>query len=83
MTYSHIDKDYCRYYCRGALKLEAGEQLGTEYFLQRREMGNINIGGAGKITVDGVEYEMGPRDGLYIGMGSKDITLHQMMQKSR
>ncbi len=76
MTYSHIDRIIVggATPAEGALKLEVGEQLGTEYFLQRREMGIINIGGAGKITVDGVEYEMGPRDGLYIGMGSKDIT---------
>ena len=76
MTYSHIDRIIVggATPAEGALKLEFGEQLGTEYFLQRREMGIINIGGAGKLTVDGVVYEMGPRDGLYIGLGSKDIT---------
>ena len=76
MVYSHID----RIITAGimpvfqTLKLEAGKELAAEYFLQRREMGCINIGGKGIITVDGVEYEMNPRDGIYIGMGNKDIT---------
>ena len=56
------------------LKLEAGKELAADYFLQRREMGCINIGGKGIITVDGTEYEMNPRDGIYIGMGNKDIS---------
>ena len=48
--------------------------MAADYFLQRREMGCINIGGKGVITVDGTEYEMNPRDGIYIGMGNKEIT---------
>ncbi len=76
MVYSHID----RIITAGVmpvhleLKLEAGKELAAEYFLQRREMGCINIGGKGVITVDGVEYEMNPRDGIYIGMGNKEIS---------
>ena len=58
-----------------ALTLEAGAELRAEYFLQRREMGIINIGGPGKVTVDGKEYALRPRDGIYIGRGSKDIRL--------
>ena len=76
MVYSHID----RIITAGAmpvfqeLKLEVGKELAADYFLQRREMGCINIGGKGIITIDGVEYEMNPRDGIYIGMGNKEIT---------
>ena len=76
MVYSHID----RIITAGVmpvvqtLKLEAGKELAAEYFLQRREMGCINIGGKGTITVDGTEYVMEPRDGIYIGMGNRDIT---------
>lgn len=55
------------------LKLEAGDELRADYFLQRREMGIINIGPKGTVVVDGVDYELDTKFGLYIGMGSKEI----------
>jgi 4-deoxy-L-threo-5-hexosulose-uronate ketol-isomerase len=54
--------------------LTAGDELRAEYFLQRREMGVINIGGNGKITIDGRVYNVAHREGMYIGMGAKDIS---------
>ena len=75
LVYSHID----RIITGGLmpvfqeLTLSAGKELAADYFLQRREMGCINIGGKGIITVDGTEYEMNPRDGIYIGRGNRDI----------
>ncbi len=76
MVYSHIDRIITAGLMpvRQVLKLEAGKELAAEYFLQRREMGCINVGGKGIICVDGKEYEMNPRDGIYIGMGNKEIT---------
>jgi 4-deoxy-L-threo-5-hexosulose-uronate ketol-isomerase len=73
-VYSHIDRIII-----GAavpqtlLTLTAGEEIRAQYFLQRREMGIINIGGKGSVTVDGSAYELEYKDGMYIGMGSKDI----------
>ena len=76
LVYSHIDR-----IITGAavpvnekLALTAGVELRAEDFLQRREMGLINIGGDGIITIDGRVYEVNARDGMYIGRGSKDIT---------
>ena len=76
MVYSHIDRIITAGFMpvKQELVLEAGKELAADYFLQRREMGCINIGGKGIITVDGTEYEMNPRDGIYIGMGNKDIS---------
>ena len=80
MVYSHIDRIITAGLMpvRQTLKLEAGKELASEYFLQRREMGCINIGGKGIIKVDGVEYEMNPRDGIYIGKGNKEITFKSL-----
>ena len=79
-VYSHID----RIITGGAkpvgktLYVEAGDELRAEYFLQRREMGIINIGGTGTVTVDGTEYTLAYKDGLYIGRGSREIALKSL-----
>lgn len=77
MTYSHIDRIMV-----GGIKpvtktvtigSEVGKQLGVGYFLERRELGVINIGGPGVILVDGLAYEIGFQEALYVGKGARDI----------
>ena len=56
------------------LTLESAAELRAETFCERRELGVLNIGGPGTVTVDGVEHPLAGRDGLYVGRGSKAIT---------
>ena len=54
--------------------IDVWANFGTEYFLERREIGIFNIGGAGKIKADGEVFEMGFKDCLYITKGTKEVT---------
>jgi 4-deoxy-L-threo-5-hexosulose-uronate ketol-isomerase len=74
-VYSHVDRMIVGGIMptTDAIALPVSKALGTEYFLARREMGLINIGGAGVIEVDGVAYEVGAREAMYLSMGSKDV----------
>ncbi|MBK5071688.1 5-dehydro-4-deoxy-D-glucuronate isomerase [Budviciaceae bacterium BWR-B9] len=82
MTYSHID----RIIVGGIMPVsksvtigtEVGKQLGVSYFLERREFGAINIGGAGIITVDGTRYEVGNEEAIYIGKGAKEVIFNSV-----
>ena len=56
------------------LKLETQPELRAEYFLERRELGVLNVGGPGTVTVDGNAYELDKLDCLYAGRGSKSVT---------
>jgi 4-deoxy-L-threo-5-hexosulose-uronate ketol-isomerase len=58
----------------GTLTLETHPELRAEYFLERREIGIFNVGGAGTVTVDGTAYELDKLDTLYVGRGSKSVT---------
>ncbi len=80
LVYSHID----RIITGGVMpvhrtvQLTAGEELRAEYFLERRELGVINIGGKGAVVVDGKTYVVEPRDGMYIGRGKQDISFESL-----
>ena len=58
---------------REPLVLPAHKELGSDFFAQRRELGVINIGGPGRVFIDGATFDVNNRDSLYIGRGSKDV----------
>jgi 4-deoxy-L-threo-5-hexosulose-uronate ketol-isomerase len=73
----HIDLD--RVVLGGAvptsesLRLEAPAELLAEFFCERRELGVLNIGAPGRVTVDGVVHALGNRDLVYVSRGSRDV----------
>jgi len=75
LTYSHYD----RYIVGGAvplaepLKLVAIDPLKSSYFLERREMGVINVGGEGFIVADDQKFTLKFKEAVYLGRGTKDV----------
>jgi 4-deoxy-L-threo-5-hexosulose-uronate ketol-isomerase len=75
LVYSHYD----RFITGGifpvskSLQLGAPDQLKATYFLERRELGIINVGGAGIVKVDGEAFEIGFKEALYIGKGKQEL----------
>ncbi len=57
---------------------ELGRHTGTDFFLQRRELGLINIGGAARVTVDEQVFEVGPREALYVGQGARSLAFESV-----
>lgn len=79
LVYSHIDRIITGAAVPTApIKLTAGDELRAKYFCERRELGVINIGAPGVITIDGKKYEVGYKDGMYIGLGAQDIVFESV-----
>lgn len=57
-----------------SIELENHTELKAEYFLERRELGIINVGGEGTVTADGEKYELPKQSCLYLGKGTKDVS---------
>ena len=78
LVHSHYDRFIFGGAVPGAspLSLENDDALRADFFLERRELGILNLGGAGKVTVDGTDYDMARFDCLYVGRGAKDVKFH-------
>lgn len=77
LVYSHIDRIITGGAApvSGPLALTGDpKELGSDTFLERREMGVVNVGGKGTVTVDGTTYAMEKLDALYVGMGAAEVT---------
>jgi 4-deoxy-L-threo-5-hexosulose-uronate ketol-isomerase len=84
MVYSHIDRVIVGGVCPAdnELQLKVTKELGVDFFLQRREMGVINIGSKGVVFVDGKEYILEKKECLYIGMGPKDVSFKSSVRNN-
>jgi 4-deoxy-L-threo-5-hexosulose-uronate ketol-isomerase len=80
LTYSHYD----RYMVGGAvpvnepLHLEPIDPMKAGYFLERREMGIINVGGAGKVVTENETFELNFKDALYLGKGTQQVVFESV-----
>ncbi len=77
MTYSHTDRIIVGGVCPVDRVLEIGQEynkvVGTEFFLQRREVGFINIGGDGVIETDNERFDVAFEEALYVGAGVREL----------
>jgi 4-deoxy-L-threo-5-hexosulose-uronate ketol-isomerase len=77
LTYSQIDRIIVGGAMPLATEIAFGPDLAKRFavsaFLERRELGVVNVGGAGTVTVDGTRHELAHREALYVGMGARDV----------
>ena len=75
LVYSHIDRIIVGgiFPITEKIKLKGGKELGSNFFLERRELGVLNIGGPGIIILDNEEFILNNKDAIYIGLGIKEV----------
>lgn len=75
LVYSHFDRFITGSAVpkNASLKLETVDALKASYFLERRELGIINVGEAGSVIVDGVTFTLENKEALYVGQGNKEV----------
>ncbi|MDR1463814.1 MAG: 5-dehydro-4-deoxy-D-glucuronate isomerase [Oscillospiraceae bacterium] len=80
LTYSHYDRIIAGGVLptEEAVALDAAAELAADFFLQRREMGVINIAGDGVISADGTDYPMKKYDCLYLGRGTREVCFRSL-----
>jgi 4-deoxy-L-threo-5-hexosulose-uronate ketol-isomerase len=83
-TYSHYDRAVVGSVMpvSSEQELPAYDNLKSEYFLERREIGIINVGGDGEVTVDGTTYKVNKLDAVFTGRGSKKVTFKSLSTDS-
>ncbi len=74
-TYSHYDRAIIggAKPVKQSITLKNHPELRAEFFLERREIGIINVGGKGLVSTNGIQYDMDKLSCLYLGMGTKDV----------
>ncbi len=74
-TYSHYDRTIIGGVVPSSIDMELPnyDDLRSEYFLERRELGIINIGGRGEITIDGSTFQLEKLDAVYVGKGNQKV----------
>ena len=79
-TYSHYDRAIIGSVVpvSQGMELPNFSNLRSEYFLERRELGIINVGGPGQVLADGVSFDINKLDAVYIGMGTKKLTFNSI-----
>ncbi|HQZ50993.1 MAG TPA: 5-dehydro-4-deoxy-D-glucuronate isomerase, partial [Chitinophagaceae bacterium] len=83
LTYSHYDRMIVGGVVptSAAISLPKEEELKANFFLERREMGIINVGGKGTLTADGVVYEIEKLECVYLGKGTKEVSFSSTSDK--
>ncbi len=83
LTYSHYDRQIVggAVPVKKQLKLEPVDILKADFFLFRRELGVINVGGEGIVTADKTEYKLKYKEALYLGKGTKEVSFSSVDSK--